>query len=94
MRKFEEHLWREFVRRHGDDLAQQSRPATRHRLHRPRLVAGAGLAVAGGAAALALVLSATSAPAAFGVTRNHDGTVTVIIRNASGSPARTCSCVR
>ena len=29
MSKFEDHLWREFVHEHGDDLAQLSRPATR-----------------------------------------------------------------
>ncbi len=84
MSKFEDHLWREFVREHGDDLAQLTTRATTH-VHRPRrlVAAGAGLAVAGCATALALVLSATSAPA-FAVTRNHDGTITVTIRSASG----------
>jgi hypothetical protein len=81
--KFEDHLWREFVREHGDDLMQLTRPATGHALGRPRLVAGAGLGLAGGATALALVLTATSAPA-FAVTRNQNGTVTVTIRSASG----------
>ena len=81
--KFEDHLWREFVHEHGDDLAQLSRPATRHTLRRPRLVAGAGLCLAGGATALALILSATSAPA-FAVTRNSNGTVTVTINQIAG----------
>ena len=81
--KFEDHLWREFVREHGDDLAQLNRPATGHPLRRPRLVGAAGFGLAGGATALALVLSATSAPA-FAVTRNQNGTVTVTIRSASG----------
>ena len=84
MGKFEDHLWREFVRENGDDMAKLSKPETRHRIRRPRLVAGAGLAVAGGATALALVLSTATAPPAFAVTPNHDGTVTVVIRSASG----------
>jgi hypothetical protein len=83
MSKFEDHLWREFVREHGDDLAQLTKPASGHALRRPRLAAGAGLGLAGGATALALVLTATSAPA-FAVTRNQNGTVTVTIRSASG----------
>ena len=81
--KFEDHLWREFVHEHGDGLAQLSRPAARHTLRRPRLVAGAGLCLAGGATALALILSATSAPA-FAVTRNSNGTVTVTINQIAG----------
>ena len=56
MSRFEDHLWREFLHEHGDDLAQLSRPASRHTLRRPRLVAGLGLGLAGGATALALML--------------------------------------
>ena len=79
--KFEDHLWREFVHEHGDGLAQLSRPAARHTLRRPRLVAGLGLV--GGATALALILTATSAPS-FAVTRNSNGTVTVTINQIAG----------
>ena len=32
MSKFEDHLWRELVREHGDDLAQLNRPTARHAL--------------------------------------------------------------
>jgi hypothetical protein len=81
--KFEDHLWREFVREHGDDLSQLRRPPTRQGFHRPRVAVGAGLGLAGGATALALVLSVASAPPAFAVTLNHNGTVTVTIRSAS-----------
>jgi hypothetical protein len=81
--KFEDHLWREFVREHGDDLAQLDRPATGHALPRPRLVAAAGLGLAGGVTAMVLVLGATSAPA-FAVTRNQNGTVTVTIKSSNG----------
>jgi hypothetical protein len=83
MSKFEDHLWREFVREHGDVLALQNKLATGHALRTRELVAGAGLGLAGGITALALVLSATSTPA-FAVTRNPNGTVTVTIRSASG----------
>ena len=31
MSKFEDHLWREFVREHGDALAQMSTPTAKHR---------------------------------------------------------------
>jgi hypothetical protein len=85
--KFEDHLWQEIVREHGDDLAQLRRPVTRHGLRRPGVVAGAGVGLAGGATALALVLSAASAPPAFAVTLNHNGTVTVTVRSASAIAA-------
>lgn len=63
------------------DLAHLSGPATRHTFRRPRLAAGLGLA--GAATALALILSATNAPA-FAVTRNSNGTVTVTIDQIAG----------
>ena len=81
MSKFEDRLWRDLVRKHGADLAQMERPAAKPRRRaRPRLLAGTsiGLAVAGTAAAL--VLSAASSPPAFAVSRNSDGTVTVILQ--------------
>lgn len=84
MSKFEDHLWREFVHEHGDDLAKLTRSAVGHNLGRPSLIVGGGLALAGGATALALALGATSALPAFAVTRHHNGTVTVTIRSARG----------
>jgi len=85
MSKFEDHLWGEFVREHGDDLAQLNSPASGHRLRRRGLVAGAGLGLAGGVTALAIILSATSTPA-FAVTSNPNGTVTVTINQIAGVP--------
>jgi hypothetical protein len=83
MSEFEDHLWREFVREHGDDLAQMSRPAARHnRWARPGAVAGAGLGLAG--AGTALVLGTTTTSPAFAVTRNHDGTIIVSVTGYSG----------
>jgi hypothetical protein len=83
MSKFEDHLWREFVREHGHDLAQVRRAAARPSL-RPRVVAAGGLGLAGAGVGLALALGATTAAPAFAVTRNHDGTVTVDILRSSG----------
>ena len=84
MSKFEDHLWREFVREHGNALAQMSTPTAKHIRRGPRLVAGTSLGLAGVGAAVALVLGATTTSPAFAVTRNHDGTVTISIQRASG----------
>jgi hypothetical protein len=85
MRKFEDHLWREFVREHGNALAQMSPPTAKHSVWRgPRLIAGTSLGLAGVSAAVALLLGATTTSPAFAVTRNHDGTLTISIKRASG----------
>lgn len=71
-------------------LAQEIGKATaarrpgRARRTRPRLLAGASLAVASSAAAVALLVSATATPPAFAVTRLHDGSVSVKINRRSG----------
>jgi hypothetical protein len=86
MSKFEDHLWREFVREHGDAVTQMRRPTTSPtRRARPRLVVGTGLglAAAGGVVALLLGATTTTSPA-FAVARNHDGTVTISITRSSG----------
>ena len=55
MSKFEDHLWREFVREHGDPLTQMSRPTATHtRRARPTLVVGTGLGLAGAGGLVAL----------------------------------------
>ena len=78
MTKFEDRLWRELVRRHGADLAEMTRPASKRARHaRPRLLAGTSVALAGIGTAAVLVLSAASSPPAFAVSRNADGTYTV-----------------
>jgi photosystem II stability/assembly factor-like uncharacterized protein len=55
--KFEDHLWRELLREHGDDLAQLNRPATGNARPRPRLVSGAGVLFV--AAAVIIVVATT-----------------------------------
>ena len=84
MSKFEDHLWAEFVRDHGNAVAQMSTPTARSVRRGPRLVAGTALGLAGVGAAVALVLGATTTTPAFAVTRNHDGTFTISIQGASG----------
>jgi hypothetical protein len=83
MSKFEDHLWREFAREHGNALAQMS-TSTAKPTSCARLVAGTSLGLAGVGAAVALVLGASATSPAFAVTRNNDGTVTISISRASG----------
>ena len=84
MSKFEDHLWREFVRECGTDLAQMASPSVKQsRRVGPRLVAG-GVGLVGIGAVLTLVLGGTTTSPAFAVTRNHDGTVSVTIRRRAG----------
>jgi hypothetical protein len=85
MSRFEDHLWREFVREHGDSFAHAEKPtAGRGRRPRTGLVAGTGLGLAATGAALVFVLGATSTSPAFAVTRNQDGTVTITVMARSG----------
>jgi len=84
MSKFEDHLWREVVCQHGDDLEPATLPRGKRRRARPRLLAGTTLGLAAMGAALALVLGAASSSPAFAVTPNHDGTWTVKILRSDG----------
>ncbi|HEY3686019.1 MAG TPA: hypothetical protein VGL93_23515 [Streptosporangiaceae bacterium] len=83
MSRFTDRLWSDLVREHGGTLAHTERPE-RARVPRPRVLAGGTLALAGGGAVLALVLSATAGPPAYAVTRHHDGSVSVQINRRSG----------
>ncbi len=85
MSKFKERLWRDLEREHGSELAQIDRPAAgRARVARPRLLAGTTLGFAVIATAIVLFLSAASTPAAFAVSGNSDGTVSVVLRRIVG----------
>ncbi|MGH8328766.1 MAG: hypothetical protein ACRET2_18605 [Steroidobacteraceae bacterium] len=84
MTKFEDHLWREVLREHGDAPTQVRMPTPRHRRSRPRLLAGSGLGLAGAGGVAAILLAATPASPAFAVSRNHDGTVSISITRSSG----------
>ncbi len=79
MSEFEDNLWRDVVREHGDDLAHQSWPPPRRRRPRPRVLAGTTAALAAAAGALVLLLGGAGSSPAFAVTTNHDGSVTLAI---------------
>ena len=76
MDRFGRELERAIARELGPDTPTPARPTRRARL---RVLAGTVLSIAGAGIALALLLSATSSTAAFAVTKNHDGSVTVSI---------------
>ena len=85
MSKFKERLWRDLMREHRSELAQIDRPAAgRARYARPRLLAGTTVGFAVIATAIVLFLSAASTPAAFAVSGNSDGTVSVVLRRFAG----------
>jgi hypothetical protein len=85
MTTFQDRLWSDLVRDHGDQMRTHTlaaRPAGRR--HRPALITGTALCTAGLAVAAALILSAsTNAPPAYAVTSNPDGTITVTLHDIS-----------
>ena len=85
MSKFEDSLWRDLVDRHGSDLEQMAAtPEGGGGPPRRRLLAGTSLGLAGAGTAAVLIVSAASSAPAFAVSRNADGTVTVLIRRIEG----------
>jgi hypothetical protein len=83
MSKFEDHLWREVARQHGPDLEIAGRP-TAHRRAGGRVLASSTLGLAGLGGVLALVLASGATSPAFAVTRNANGTVTILVKRSSG----------
>ncbi len=87
MSKFEDRLWSELVREHGAELAGGEAPLRRRRLRGAPLAAG-GLLFIGALGAAALILTASGGPqAAFAVTENPDGSVTLTIDEIIGVSA-------
>jgi len=85
MSEFEDNLWLEVVREHGDELARTERTGHTHpRASRPQLLAGTAVGLAAMATSAALLFGASTSPPAFAVTRNPDGTVTVNLMHPSG----------
>jgi hypothetical protein len=84
MSKFEDHLWLEVARHHGPALEIAGRPRAQYRRPGRRTLASSTLGLAGLGAVLVLVLGTGATSPAFAVTRNHNGTVTVSIKRASG----------
>jgi hypothetical protein len=88
MTKFTDHLWSDLAREHGATLAHADRrePGRARLLRRPRVLAGGTLGLAGVGTALAIVLGAASAPAAYAVTTNSNGSVLVTINEETALP--------
>jgi hypothetical protein len=84
MSEFEDNLWRDVVRQHGDDLAQVPWPPPHHRRPRRGLLAGTTFVAAAAVAVLALVLGGTSTSPAYAVNTNHDGSITLTINRLNG----------
>jgi hypothetical protein len=100
MSTFEDQLWSQLVRDRGEQMAAAAgaaaalassvsvtTPTPRRRLdvRRPALVTGTAVSIAGIATAGVFALSA--APAAFAVTKNSDGTVTITLNDLASLPA-------
>jgi hypothetical protein len=96
MTSFEDQLWSDLVREHGDrmgaDITQTAALAvseTGHRepralrVRRAAILSGTALATAGAATVAVLALTASSVPPAFAVTDNSDGSITVTLREIS-----------
>jgi hypothetical protein len=96
MTSFDDQLWSDLVRAHGDRI-RASAPHTMAlatslsgdraprggRALRAAILSGTALATAGATTAAVLALTATSTPPAFAVTDNNDGTITVTLREIS-----------
>jgi hypothetical protein len=93
MSTFEDRLWSELVREHGDQMRLHGTSSTR-RLRRPTVLAGAALSTAGLAAAAVLAFSATTTTPAYAVTTNSDGTVTVTLNDIAAITALNAELTR
>jgi hypothetical protein len=85
MSKFEDRLWSELIRSYGPQLALAAPPQRRrsHRAPRPLLAAALALVLAVIVGFLTLT-AGTSAPPAYAVSRNGDGTIKVTIDELAG----------
>lgn len=79
MTKFTDRLWQDLVEEHGPALARVDRPAPGRDglLHRPRVLAGGTLGLAGVGVALLLALGGPATQPAYAITTNGDGSVLV-----------------
>jgi hypothetical protein len=86
MSRFEDNLWREVERKYGSELSETDGPLQRPSRLRVPMIAGTSLGLVGASAAAVIVLTAANSSPAFAVTRNPDGTVSVVIRRIEGIP--------
>jgi hypothetical protein len=98
MSTFEDRLWAELVREHGDQLRAHDRasPLRRRHTRRPAVLSGAAALAAAGliAAAVLAFTGTTAAPPAYAVTSNPDGSVTVTLNDISGVTALNAELAR
>jgi hypothetical protein len=97
MNTFEDRLWADLVREHGDEIRRHGMPRPPHATsrRRPALLAGMALAAAGLIAAAVLAVNAiTAPPPAYAVTRNPDGSVTVTLNEIKAITALNAELAR
>jgi hypothetical protein len=83
MTDFADHLFEDLMAEHGAALTSAAGPAPAYRRYARPAWATAGTVAAAGAAAVGFTLFGGTA-AAYAVTDNHDGTVTVTVTKAGG----------
>jgi hypothetical protein len=82
MSSFEDRLWQDLLREHGEELDTVRRIRPRRR---PALVAAATLAVVGGAAAVTFGGGVIGGTPAYAVDQRPDGSVTVTLREIAAA---------
>ncbi|MFY9654386.1 MAG: hypothetical protein WBF20_16805 [Trebonia sp.] len=98
MTKFSDQLFDDLMREHGTALAQHTRPPAQPKRHitaRQTLLASGGTLAVGAAVAGVLVaqsgtpahVAGSGTPAAYAVTKNSDGTITLAVYQKSGIAA-------
>lgn len=92
MSTFEDRLWSQLVREHGDQMQLPTIKANSAR-RRPALITGTALAAVVAAAAV-IILTATTSTPAYAVTRNSDGTVTVTLGDVAAITALNAELAR
>lgn len=83
MTSFDETLWDRLVTDHDADLVALAGSAPERRARRPVLLGGGAAAAAATVAAVLGINAATSAPPAYALTQNPDGSVSVTIHELS-----------
>jgi hypothetical protein len=85
MTKFEDRLFAQLMAEHGHRLRAVQRPApARRRVRRRVWLAGGAAGTVGAVTAAVMALGSAPAYAAYSVTQNADGTVSVSVYSASG----------
>jgi hypothetical protein len=95
MSTFEDRLWSDLVREHGDQMRLHATTEPwQARRRRPALITSS-LAAAGAVIAAIVALTATTAtPPAYAVTTNQDGSVTVTLNDISAVSALNAELAR